>query len=356
MPAYILAEVHHSIAVRCEVNGDFQRGLEACDKGLALAKEVRDLPLESEFLCETSLLHYFLEKYAIAFQIVQEAITIARELGLLFMQVNCIRVAACALDGLCRYREAQRLFEEGVVILDALGLKPQHSHQYQRFLRAQAITYTSKSEFSESRRIYQDVVDAAPQDSPTSVNAVPGETHARFDQAMSMLNVLYAEVVTDDHNPILGPVPARLAYIRPMFVNLDFTMALFECDFVLAVFHMRRGDYDTARPLFEALLTQSIEVSDDANYANCCEKLGAIAIVNGDMVGASRWYSCFLAVTCRTGWLPAGTHRSLQCMGDVFLARGDEDTALSLFQVALDGFTWMDVHQGVCLLLGQARC
>jgi hypothetical protein len=38
-------------------------------------------------------------------------------------------------------------------------------------------------------------------------------------------------------------------------------------------------------------------------------------------------------------------HKALQFLGDVFWAQRDQDTASSLFTVALDGFTEMDVHR-----------
>jgi hypothetical protein len=43
--------------------------------------------------------------------------------------------------------------------------------------------------------------------------------------------------------------------------------------------------------------------------------------------------------------LRLGLHKALQFLGDVFQAWGDQETAISLFAVALDGFTLMDVHR-----------
>jgi hypothetical protein len=40
-----------------------------------------------------------------------------------------------------------------------------------------------------------------------------------------------------------------------------------------------------------------------------------------------------------------GILKALQFLGDVFLAQGEEYTALNLFTVALEGFTAMDVHR-----------
>jgi tetratricopeptide (TPR) repeat protein len=47
-----------------------------------------------------------------------------------------------------------------------------------------------------------------------------------------------------------------------------------------------------------------------------------------------------------------GIHEALQFLGDLFLAQDDRHTAISLFTVALEGFTYMDVHRSKaeCLL------
>jgi ATP/maltotriose-dependent transcriptional regulator MalT len=39
------------------------------------------------------------------------------------------------------------------------------------------------------------------------------------------------------------------------------------------------------------------------------------------------------------------TMQAFRCLGLIFSAQGDYETALSLFNVALDGFTFMDVHR-----------
>jgi hypothetical protein len=40
-----------------------------------------------------------------------------------------------------------------------------------------------------------------------------------------------------------------------------------------------------------------------------------------------------------------GTYKAFQYLGDIFLAHNDEHTAMSLFIIALEGFTHMDVHR-----------
>jgi hypothetical protein len=48
-----------------------------------------------------------------------------------------------------------------------------------------------------------------------------------------------------------------------------------------------------------------------------------------------------------------GIHKDLQFLGDIFLSHNDEATAISLYTVALEGFTQMDDHRSrtECMLL-----
>lgn len=70
-----------------------------------------------------------------------------------------------------------------------------------------------------------------------------------------------------------------------------------------------------------------------------------IALAKGDTVSAFRRCIVFFSFVRQTGDFCA-THQSLRRLGDVFLAQGDDVTALSLFQMALDGLTLLDVHRG----------
>jgi hypothetical protein len=46
------------------------------------------------------------------------------------------------------------------------------------------------------------------------------------------------------------------------------------------------------------------------------------------------------------------TMKAIRCLGDIFAAQDDADTALHLFEVALEGFTRMGVHgcRGECMI------
>jgi hypothetical protein len=59
------------------------------------------------------------------------------------------------------------------------------------------------------------------------------------------------------------------------------------------------------------------------------------------------WAFIFFAFVMRPvvrGKLPV--HQALQSLGEVFTHQGEDEEALSILTIALEGFTWMGVHQG----------
>jgi tetratricopeptide (TPR) repeat protein len=113
------------------------------------------------------------------------------------------------------------------------------------------------------------------------------------------------------------------------------------CDASLADLYLREGNFLTAKTLFERCLKLSGGQSEMMTY--CLERLG-----NASCWGACNWMSgwttVFLVHSVRQSE-KLGIHKALQFLGDVFFAQDDEQTAINLFTVALEGFTWMDVHR-----------
>ena len=94
--------------------------------------------------------------------------------------------------------------------------------------------------------------------------------------------------------------------------------------------------------LFETCIKLNLVYSEIMSY--CLERVGDV----------SRW----CAPNCMFSWTTVflvhslkskeklRIHKALQFIGDIFLIQDDEHTAISLFTVALEGFTQMDVHRG----------
>jgi hypothetical protein len=63
-----------------------------------------------------------------------------------------------------------------------------------------------------------------------------------------------------------------------------------------------------------------------------------------DIQITQRWTLIFLGLTLKCK-AKHQTVQALRCLGQIFSAQGDDETALTLFRVAPDEFTFMDVHR-----------
>jgi hypothetical protein len=135
---------------------------------------------------------------------------------------------------------------------------------------------------------------------------------------------------------------------REIFSTCNLVTEVLMCDASLADLSLREGNFLTAKTLFERCLKLSGGQSEMMTY--CLERLG-----NASCWGAPNWMSgwttVFLVHSVRRRE-KLGIHKALQFLGDVFLAQDDEHTAINLFTVALEGFTYMDVHhsRAECML------
>jgi tetratricopeptide (TPR) repeat protein len=107
---------------------------------------------------------------------------------------------------------------------------------------------------------------------------------------------------------------------------------------------MRDGNLSLARTLLEKCL--KFGWGKEIEAVNLClESLGNFLCWREMAQTASTCTVSFLVHSLKSK-RRLETQKALQFLGDVFLAQGDHDTALSLFTLALDGFTQMDVHRG----------
>jgi tetratricopeptide (TPR) repeat protein len=77
--------------------------------------------------------------------------------------------------------------------------------------------------------------------------------------------------------------------------------------------------------------------------AYCLEKLGDFRHWNGSYC-TSNWTMVLLTYSIKSKE-QLGIHKAFQFLADILLMQGDKDTAYSLFTVALEGFTHLDVHR-----------
>jgi tetratricopeptide (TPR) repeat protein len=116
-----------------------------------------------------------------------------------------------------------------------------------------------------------------------------------------------------------------------------------ETDYRLAELCLRDGDLGTANVIFTSCFAAS-EKFDIELATVCLERLADLSIGMNNIHTTMGWAGIFLVLALRSKNKLA-IMKAFRCLGQIFAVQGDIGTALSLFNVALDGFTFMDVHQ-----------
>jgi hypothetical protein len=192
-------------------------------------------------------------------------------------------------------------------------------------MNTQAEIHRHKSEYVEARSIHTSILEE------TSIQDL-------LVYGTTLLNI--AEI--DVHIGVLmDDVQRNCDTARKMSNTLGDTEGVKMCDFTLACLYLREGISLAAKTILARCLKGTLEYSQ---MQSCClEQLGDTSRW-GCLYGMLSWTTVFLIHSLkRTEEL--GTYKALQYLGDVFVSKNDEHTAPSLFTVALEGFTQMDVHR-----------
>jgi hypothetical protein len=114
-------------------------------------------------------------------------------------------------------------------------------------------------------------------------------------------------------------------------------------DYVAAELCLRNEDLGPANAMFKKCFALSLDIGTELALL-FLEKLGNFSTGMNDIPTTLRWTAIFLglALKCKE---KHQTTQAFRCLGQIFAAEGDDETSLSLFMVALDGFTFMDVHR-----------
>jgi tetratricopeptide (TPR) repeat protein len=194
---------------------------------------------------------------------------------------------------------------------------------------SQAEVYCCKTEYAEARDIQIHILHTS------SSNAAQGQ----YEHAVALLNIaqIDIEIGASAHD-----VRCNLEGAHILFQKMDYSFGLVWCDTFRAALDLQQGNYSAARSLFQKCLSLAWGMEAEI-VSYCLERLGAAQLWGPvDLVSFS-WTVSFFVNSCKFKQ-KLELHKALQFLGDIFQAQGDQDTAVSLFTVALDGFTQLDVH------------
>jgi tetratricopeptide (TPR) repeat protein len=195
----------------------------------------------------------------------------------------------------------------------------------------QAEVHLRKSEYAEARSIYTKIVKNSSVD------------HHGRSHTYALLNIAIIDV-------IIGTTEQEVRQ------NLDMARSIFKhpsepiyCDMILADLQLREKDKAAASTLFQKCLRLNLG-KDPQIMSYCLERLANVSQWSGtEFSWKSSWPVVYLVFSQKSKDKLA-LHKALLYLGDVYVFDQDKGTAHSLFTVALEGFTLMDVH------CSQAQC
>ncbi|KAJ7328091.1 hypothetical protein DFH08DRAFT_816254 [Mycena albidolilacea] len=198
--------------------------------------------------------------------------------------------------------------------------------QREIFLFFAAEIYKYKSEYGGARDIYTLIIQNFTADQNPYWHAVALVNRADIEVSMA--------VPKDD-------VQRNIDRARLGFIAVGLKPWITICDGILAALYLRERNLREAKLLLEKCLKSDL---DSEIKSFCLGQLGNVCEW-GSVYSVSMWTTIFLAHSLKYK-MNIQVHKALQFFGDMFLDRNDKDTAISLFTLALEGFTYMDVHRG----------
>ncbi|KAJ7839685.1 hypothetical protein B0H14DRAFT_1065977 [Mycena olivaceomarginata] len=260
----------------------------------------------------------------------QQSQTLARAAGDLYGEADADRLEALFWKEVGHYKQTLLLCIRARDLLTLCGTSASEADF--AIMNTQAGVHKCKSEYSEAQDIYTSML----QNVSVNQNA--------YWHAAILVNVAEIKLFIGVQND----------FIRK---DIDCAQAIFRrsgnktwvtaCDMIIAALSVKEKNFLTAKLIFNKCLM--------LNLNNQIESFCLDWLANVSQWGAThstvRWTTVFLVHSIKHK-KKLEVHKAIQSFGDLFLTQGDESTAINLFTVALEGFTYMDVHcsRAECML------
>lgn len=328
-----IVRAHLALAHLQGLSGQIDEALDRCRIAISLAKELGDLNAEHSALLRLSHIQRYRGPYEVALATAQESLLLARAGGKLFGEtMSLLAQATMHMEG-GQYVQASMLAREAESLCFSLALGPE-TRTHRELVSMQAEIHLRKTEYNDARRLNLSIL----------------KTNQEFwmDPAApyALLNIALIDIMTDKHTD--SSVRENLDSVRKVFSVADNKMGLAACECTDGDLHLKLGQHDIAQEHYLLSLVMARGHFSEIEM-NCLERLSDIKCRQDNTTDFLRYSVLFLV---HAGKLKDRRSQALARLGDVFLRRNDEETALTLLEIALEGFIYMDIHcdRGDCMV------
>ncbi|KAJ6451071.1 hypothetical protein C8R45DRAFT_946470 [Mycena sanguinolenta] len=309
-----------SVFAKCKL--DWQ----LCWQFLHKAKELSKLSQDSRQQCMTLLQiaslkqadgdHCAAEKYA------REAQQLSEFSMNLYFSAIAFNLQALSSMYLGNYRKSMVQFERARELVESCGMS--EGVVDNTIIMNQAEIHLLKSEYAQAQSIFSKIVETMSDKQTPDI------------YANAPLNISYIDCQTGG---AVANIRKNLDMAVKIFKNTAHSKGIVACKVAEACMNMREHFFELAQIKFQDCLhCRHVDVE-----SLCLEHLANI-MAWPDTEWQSRWPVVYLCFAFKSQEKLA-LHKALLFVGDVFVVNEDENTAIALYTVALEGFTYMDVHQ-----------
>jgi tetratricopeptide (TPR) repeat protein len=293
-------------------------------RALSLARSVAHLIHEARVLIVLADYNWSIGEYSAAIAHTSEAQRLAHLSSNLCDEARAITLEARCRRDLGQYKECVVLLHRGRELLKLCGMSGGTLEWY--LIEVEQIVHFQKSEYAAARSIAIEARDISSNQ----------DTH---HYASSLLDIAEIDVIIGSHEHVMQ----NLDKAQKSFSSADIQSLTF-CEIVVADLKLSQGDTMTAKTILEKALARSWRKDAVCSFY-CLERMADINRWKSiDFHWTSTYAVIYLAFANKSQQKLA-LHKALRCLGDFFVQDGVETTAKNLFIVALEGFTYMDVHR-----------
>ncbi|KAJ7208275.1 hypothetical protein GGX14DRAFT_395932 [Mycena pura] len=321
---------YSAVALHYRFQDDLTLAEEFCKKALHLSVSTGKTGEQSSALSGLAYVKWQLGDYVIGKALARESQKVAQLTADLYCEADALLIeASCLADlggypkAIAQYKRAQSL----LALCDMAG-----GTLAQQTMNHMGDIYSSKSEYIRARDIHTRLLSCAVEHT--------------YEVAISCLNLAEIDISLD--RPIQN-VQRNIDTAWSIFKKLGYSIGSMWCDMFQANLYLRERNMSAAHKDLKRVLQLTWAKSNEVT-TYCLEKLG----------DTKRWSSIYWTYTWPTVLLVHALktkhklwiYKALQFLGDFSLVEGDHNTAISLFTIALNAFTYMDIHcsRAECML------
>ncbi|KAJ7181088.1 hypothetical protein C8R46DRAFT_1319671 [Mycena filopes] len=260
--------------------------------------------------------------YAAALALGRHTKQLAYQATNLFAASTALNMCTTSLTSLGDYPNAMMEINKGKELTSLCGMTSSHVHH--NFLNLEAEIHLCKSEYTEARQIYATNLQESGLD-PSAESYV-----------IALLSIAQIDIIIGTRKEL---VRGTLETAYKTSVNTHLLRGQTWRDLLSGHLDLREGNPASAKAAFQDCLIS--EDSDAVIYS--LEQLADVAQWPTKFADEGKWPVLYLGQAHKTKD-KLGLSKALLFTADLFI-EDDEITSQSLLTVALEGFTFMDVHR-----------